>query len=81
MWVIIINDFQIVNIEFIEFWMLLFFFDLDNFQQLVFDFDQKEGNLYINFGNVLEDILKDFCWFFENGFFGLVNENCLINMI
>lgn len=69
------NDFQTANIEFIEFWMLSPFLDPDNPQQPAPDFDQKEGNLYINLGNVSEDILKDSRRFFENGLPGPANEN------
>lgn len=74
----IINDFQFVNIEFLEFWMLSFF--LDEFGQgVVFDVDVKQGDFYINLGNILEDIFWDLCLFYENGFFGLINFSCLIN--
>ena len=46
------------NIEFIEFWMLDPFLDNPNHQG---------GDLYINLGNISEDILKDSRKSFENG--------------
>ena len=57
------NDFEAANIEFIEFWVMDPF---DNKGPLG---DQVEdpGYLYINLGNVSEDILKDSRMFFENG--------------
>ncbi|MEL6836934.1 MAG: cell surface protein SprA [Bacteroidota bacterium] len=69
------NDFQTANIEFIEFWMLSPFLDPDNPNQPNPDFERKEGNLYINLGNVSEDILQDSRRFFENGLPGPANEN------
>jgi cell surface protein SprA len=51
------NDFENSNVEFIEFWMLdPFIYDEDN-----------SGELYINLGNISEDILRDSKYFFENG--------------
>ncbi|NNE29834.1 MAG: cell surface protein SprA, partial [Saprospiraceae bacterium] len=50
------NDFEAANIEYIEFWMLNPFMDVEN-----------PGDLYINLGNVSEDILKDSRRAFENG--------------
>mgnify|MGYP000597843881 CR=1 FL=1 len=69
------NDFQTANIEFVEFWMLSPFLDPDNPQQAYPDFERKEGNLYLNLGNVSEDILKDSRRFFENGLPGPANQN------
>ena len=58
------SDFEEANIEFIEFWMM------DPYAQ-----DEEEGNdrndpdpaLYINLGNISEDVLKDYRRSFENG--------------
>ena len=61
------TDFQSANIEFVEFWMLSPFLDPLNARQAAPDARDKEGTLYINLGNVSEDILKDSRKFFENG--------------
>ncbi|THH37955.1 T9SS outer membrane translocon Sov/SprA [Neolewinella litorea] len=61
------TDFQSSNIEFIEFWMLSPFLDPQNGRQAAPDAADKQGTLYINLGNVSEDILKDSRKFFENG--------------
>jgi len=53
------SDFEATNVEYIEFWMM------DPFNA-----DAEEGNsgkLYINLGDISEDILKDGRKFFENG--------------
>ena len=60
------NDFQSANIEFIQFWMM------DPFNE---DYQEAfpgqsipaNGELYLNIGNVSEDILKDGRMGFENG--------------
>ncbi len=50
------NDFEAANYEYIEFWMLSPYIK-----------DQtNEGELYINLGNVSEDVLRDSRQFFEN---------------
>ncbi|MEO0626990.1 MAG: cell surface protein SprA, partial [Bacteroidota bacterium] len=61
------NDFQSANIEFVEFWMLSPFLDPENPRISAGDAEQKQGTLYLNFGNVSEDILKDSRYSFENG--------------
>jgi cell surface protein SprA len=53
------NDFESANIEFLDFWMLDPFL-LDNN-------DKNDGKLYINLGNLSEDILRDSRLSFENG--------------
>lgn len=53
------TDFETSNIEYIEFWMMNPFND-DNP-------DKTGGDLYINLGDVSEDVLKDGKKFFENG--------------
>ena len=69
------NDFQTANIEFLEFWMLSPFLDPENPQQAADNIDQKQGTLYINLGNISEDILRDSRKFFENGLPGPINPN------
>ncbi|MCB0699044.1 MAG: cell surface protein SprA [Chitinophagales bacterium] len=52
------SDFEQSNVEFIEFWMMDPFINRPNSQG---------GELYLNLGNVSEDVLKDSRQFFENG--------------
>ncbi len=52
------SDFEQSNVEFIEFWMMDPFIGRSGAQG---------GSLYINLGNVSEDVLKDSRMFFENG--------------
>ena len=47
------NDFEAANIEFIEFWMM------DPFNIEDGDINHSGGDLYIQLGNVSEDVLKD----------------------
>ncbi|WP_020536687.1 cell surface protein SprA [Lewinella cohaerens] len=68
------NDFQTSNIEFVEFWMLSPFLDPSNPTQADPDYENKQGNLYFNLGNVSEDILQDSRRFFENGLPGPANQ-------
>ncbi len=51
------NDFQAANIEYLEFWML---------DPYITNGDNP-GDLYVNLGNISEDILRDSRKFFENG--------------
>ncbi|MEM9928847.1 MAG: cell surface protein SprA, partial [Bacteroidota bacterium] len=70
-------DFQSSNIEFVEFWMLSPFLnptDASN-PNGASDGNQKQGTLYLNFGNISEDVLKDSRNFFENGLPGPANPN------
>jgi cell surface protein SprA len=60
-------DFQSANIEFVEFWMLSPFLDPENASQAAPNAADKQGTLYINLGNVSEDIMPDSRLFFENG--------------
>ncbi|RYE21159.1 MAG: cell surface protein SprA, partial [Sphingobacteriales bacterium] len=53
------SDFEQSNVEFIEFWVMDPFINRDP--------NTKGGSLYINLGNVSEDVLKDGRKFFENG--------------
>lgn len=52
------NNFEAANIEFIEFWVMNPFINGEAGQG---------GNLYINLGNVSEDVMRDSRNFFENG--------------
>lgn len=52
------TDFETSNIEFLEFWVQ------DPFLK---DLNSTGGKLYINLGNISEDILKDGLRFYENG--------------
>lgn len=54
------TDFEQANIEYIEFWMMDPFVNDPNASQ-------TGGDLYIDLGNVSEDVLKDGKKFFENG--------------
>jgi cell surface protein SprA len=54
------SDFETANVEFIEFWMLDPFLDPKKP-------NPTPGKLYLNLGNISEDILKDSRKFFENG--------------
>ncbi len=69
------NDFQSANIEFLEFWMLSPFLDPNDPLSPAPDYEQKEGSIYINLGNVSEDILRDSRKFFENGLPGPANPD------
>ena len=55
------TDFESSNIEYIEFWLLDPFIYADESTERV------GGDLYINLGDISEDILKDGKKFFENG--------------
>lgn len=61
------NDFQATNVEFIEFWMLSPFLDPRVPGQSSGTAQDQQGTLYINLGNVSEDVLKDSELSFENG--------------
>jgi len=54
------NDFEASNVEFIEFWMMSPFLNGS-------PNDGTGGELYLNLGNISEDILRDSRKFFENG--------------
>lgn len=57
-----IRDFETANIEYIEFWLMDPFVYNDNSAN-----DNKGGELYINLGDISEDVLKDGKKFYENG--------------
>jgi cell surface protein SprA len=52
------TDFEAANIEYIEFWMM---------DPFVYDTEHSGGDLYINLGDVSEDVLRDGRKAFENG--------------
>ena len=53
------TDFEATNIEYIEFWMMDPFADEE--------FANNPGKLYINLGDISEDVLRDGRKFYENG--------------
>lgn len=57
------NDFQALNVEYIEFWMLNPF--MENKGNI--PADGETGEIHFHLGNVSEDILKDNLQFYENG--------------
>ncbi|MES2513707.1 MAG: cell surface protein SprA [Bacteroidota bacterium] len=63
------NDFQAANIEYVQFWMMDPF-NTDYNANTYPDMDgtnKPSGEMYINLGNVSEDILKDGKMLYENG--------------
>ncbi|MBC7744919.1 MAG: cell surface protein SprA [Flavobacterium sp.] len=52
------NDFEALNIEFVEFWVL---------DPFLYNPNSRGGDLYFNLGNISEDILKDGRKSLENG--------------
>ncbi len=66
------NDFEAANIEYIQFWMMDPFVRDQNgnspdYQEIFGTTPPSGGDLYVNIGNVSEDILKDGRLSFENG--------------
>ena len=57
------NDFEAANVEYIEFWML----DPFIYSRNESDASDYGGDLYINLGEVSEDILRDGKKFYESG--------------
>jgi cell surface protein SprA len=55
------TDFDVANVEFIQFWMM------DPFNSNTQNVSQTGGDLYFNLGNVSEDVLKDGKLEYENG--------------
>lgn len=63
------NDFQAANIEYIQFWMMDPFNE-DYNAKTDSSFDENHlpsGDMYINIGNISEDIVKDSRMVYENG--------------
>ncbi|MDA9773605.1 cell surface protein SprA [Saprospiraceae bacterium] len=58
------NDFQQLNVEYIEFWMLNPFMERPDGSVSV---EGEKGVMHFNLGNVSEDVLKDNLQFYENG--------------
>ncbi len=52
------TDFEAANIEYVEFWLM---------DPFVYDENHRGGDLYINLGDVSEDVLRDGRKSFENG--------------
>ena len=63
------NDFQAANIEYLEFWVLSPYLERGD------DRFTSDGDLYIEFGNISEDIMRDSRLFFEQGLPGDGNDN------
>lgn len=63
------NDFQAANVEYIQFWMMdPFNEDYNSDTDTSFDKNNlPSGDLYINLGNISEDIVKDGGMTYENG--------------
>ena len=55
------TDFDVANVEFIQFWMM------DPFNSSTQNTNKAGGDLYFNLGNVSEDVLKDGKLEYENG--------------
>ncbi len=55
------TDFDVANVEFIQFWMM------DPFNSNTQNTSQGGGDLYFNLGNISEDVLKDGKLEYENG--------------
>lgn len=62
-----VQDFESANIEYIEFWLMNPFVYNDNANNDPSKPRSRGGDLYINLGNVSEDVLKDGKKFYENG--------------
>lgn len=58
------NDFEALNVEYVEFWMLNPFMDRRDSEEN--PLDNEFGQMVINLGNVSEDILRDNIQFYEN---------------
>jgi cell surface protein SprA len=63
------NDFQAANVEYIQFWLMdPFNEDYNKETDAGFkDNDKPKGELFINLGNISEDIVKDGGMVYENG--------------
>ena len=60
-------DFTEANIEFVQFWIMDPFIDKD-YQEVFNTTPGEGGSLYLNFGEISEDILKDGRKSYENGY-------------
>ena len=58
------NDFEALNVEYVEFWMLNPFMDRRNPEEN--PESDEWGQMIINLGNVSEDVLRDNIQFYEN---------------
>lgn len=62
------TDFEASGIEYIEFWLM---------DPFVYDKTSKGGQLYINLGDISEDVIKDDKLFYENGMPIINDQNAL----
>ncbi|MEN7548722.1 cell surface protein SprA [Rapidithrix thailandica] len=60
-------DFDNINIQYIEFWLMDPFMEGENGRQITGATANTGGDLYINLGNISEDLIPDNRHFFENG--------------
>ncbi|MEM9846921.1 MAG: cell surface protein SprA [Bacteroidota bacterium] len=67
-----INNFEQSNVQFIEFWLLSPFLSWEEEGRTITK-NRTGGDLYIDLGNISEDILRDSRKFFENGLPGPAN--------
>lgn len=69
------NDFQAANVEYIQFWLMdPYNEDYDLKSDSSFDHNKlPSGDLYINLGNISEDIVRDNRMVYENGIPGTSN--------
>ena len=63
---VLTSDFETANIQYIKFWLM---------DPFVENPDHEGGDLYINLGNISEDILRDSRKSFENGLPGSRDSN------
>lgn len=77
------NDFQAANVEYIQFWLMdPFNEDYNSETDPAFDkANLPKGDLYINLGNVSEDIVRDGGMVYENGLPGVseLSNNFRVN--
>lgn len=62
------TDFESSGIEYIEFWLM---------DPFVYDKTSKGGQLYINLGDISEDVIKDDKLFYENGM-SIINDRSAV---
>ncbi|MEM1328249.1 MAG: cell surface protein SprA [Bacteroidota bacterium] len=62
-----INNFEQANVQFIEFWMMSPFLDVPDGNGGFIPGNTTGGDVYLDLGNISEDILRDSRKFFENG--------------
>ncbi|MES2567992.1 MAG: cell surface protein SprA [Bacteroidota bacterium] len=77
------NDFQAANIEYVQFWMMdPFNSDYNNTTYPDMDANSlPSGEMYINLGNISEDIVKDGKMLYENGIPSASGTNSVLPVI